>query len=290
MSNPSAGEKLKEFYKMLLSELKSGQLTLPPFPEIAIRVRNVMEDPNTNIDDIVRVLKIEPTLSARILQIANTAAMGGGADKPIIDLPSAISRIGLKVVRNTAITLAMQQIYQNSSSSDFIKENLDILWRHSVDVASISFVLAKKYTNLNPDEALLAGLLHDIGKLLILDRAEQYPDVFYDSSITAKLLNKLSPEISSSIVKSWGLGDELSNVAKDHTKLNRNPGEKPDLTDIVLISNMIGMHKESVINAPINFNEVSLVLNRLSISPDQFTDVVDDIIMDARILSLSLLE
>jgi len=289
MSSESITQQMTRFYESLSRELKSGKINLPPFPEIAIRVRNVLEDPDSDIDSIVKILKLDPALSARVLQMANSANMSKGIDSPISDLKVAVSRVGLKVVRNAAMALAMQQIYQSSTTPASIKNFLDSLWLHSVDVAALSYVLAKNLSKLSPDEALLAGLLHDVGKLLILNRSEFYPDILADSRALEKIMNKWSPYLSGNVIKSWGLGKELSKVAKEHTILDRNPGPDTDLTDIVMLANLISQRNVINFNKPEDCIHTS-ALPRLKKTPDEFMNIVDEIYEEAKFLNRSLME
>src|ERR1700734_790134 len=98
-----------EFVRSLAAELSSGKVDLPSFPEIAVRVRRVLSDPKSSVDQVVRVVGSEPALAARLMRISNSASLNRSG-RPVSDLRTAINRIGYNMVRSAAISFAMAQI------------------------------------------------------------------------------------------------------------------------------------------------------------------------------------
>src|ERR1700730_4566817 len=127
-------------------------------------------------EQAVGVVGSEPALPARLMQIANSAALNF-TGKPINDLRTAINRMGHNMVRSAAIAFAMSQLKKVDSLKG-LEKPLDDLWKSSAAVASMSHAVAKRYSKVNPDTGMLAGLLHGIGKLYILTRSAQHPGLF----------------------------------------------------------------------------------------------------------------
>ncbi|MGI9295425.1 MAG: HDOD domain-containing protein, partial [Pseudomonadales bacterium] len=100
-----------------------------------------------------------------------------------------------------------------------IRPQLDVLWRHSAHVAAYAYVITRKQTKLNADTALLAGLLHDIGKLYIWSRAGDHADLLADPGTVEVLVNDWHSAVGKSILESWGFADEVANAAEDHEEL-----------------------------------------------------------------------
>ena len=94
--------------QQLANDLSKGNLELPSFPDIALRVRKALDDEMATTDHIVQILGAEPVLAAKILAIANSAAMRPSTDA-ITDLPMAVNRIGRTMVRNAAMSFAVAQ-------------------------------------------------------------------------------------------------------------------------------------------------------------------------------------
>ena len=118
-----------DFIQSLAAELSAGKVDLPSFPEIAVRVRRVLSDPSSSIDQVVRVVGSEPALAARLLRIANSASLNRSG-KPVTDLRTAINRIGYNMVRSAAISFAMAQI-RNGNKLAGLETICSDLWQRS---------------------------------------------------------------------------------------------------------------------------------------------------------------
>src|SRR6202162_4719898 len=151
-----------DFLRLLATELSKGTVDLPCFPDVVIRIRHALADPNTTIDRTVAIVGNEPRLAARLLQTANSAAFNLSG-KPLTDLRSAITRLGQQLVQGAAVAYAVQQM-KHAESLRSIAKPLDELWRECISVASVGQAVAR-HTKVNPDEAFLTGLLHGIGRL-----------------------------------------------------------------------------------------------------------------------------
>jgi putative nucleotidyltransferase with HDIG domain len=225
-----------EFVKRLGAEISSGDLKLPAFPDIAIRVKQVLESEDVSADKVAKVVGSAPVLSARLLKVANSS-FANRSGTVINDLHTAIARLGYDFAYSTAVSLAIEQIFYSKSVRG-IRGHLKTLWRHSVHVSAIAYVVAKNHSNINPDEAMLAGLLHDIGKFYVLTRAKEYPQLFSDQQVLDRLLAQWHTGIGHAILEAWGFSEDIANMANDHEDLQRPRTGPPDLTDIVIIANL----------------------------------------------------
>ena len=158
------------FVQSLAGELSSGKVDLPSFPDVALQVRRVLADDNVTPEKVVRIVGSEPALAARLLQIANSAALNLSG-KAVTDLRTAVARMGFNMVRSAAIAFAMSQLKKVDALKG-LEGPLDQLWQRSAAVAAMSHVVARRFSKVNPDTALLAGLLHGIGQLYIHPRSQ----------------------------------------------------------------------------------------------------------------------
>jgi HD-like signal output (HDOD) protein len=152
------------FYNELLADLENGSLVLPTLPEVALRVRDVVDDPDATAAQLADIIITDAALSARLLKVANSPLYRGRV--AIDNIQMAVSRLGLSLVRNLVTSLVMEQMFQ--ATSNRLDTRLRELWEHSTEVSAICQVIASKHRGLKVDEAMLAGLIHDIGKLPIL--------------------------------------------------------------------------------------------------------------------------
>ena len=222
------------FVQELAKELSHGKVDLPSIPDVAMQVRMVLADENATIDRVVRVTGSEPVLAATVLRMANSVAFNTSG-KPVSDLRAAINRIGYNVVRTAAISFALAQL-RRSAELKSIRHELEGLWEHGTHVAAISYVLAKRCTNRNPDEALLTGLLHNIGKLYILTRMVKHRELFSDSETLQSIMRDWHAHVGSAILENWQMPDEVCEAIRDHEDTMRTHRGSADLTDIVMAS------------------------------------------------------
>lgn len=220
------------FYNNIISELENGSLVLPTLPEVALQVRDVVDDPNVTASGLAEIIVTDAALSARLLKVANSALYRGRVAVDSVQM--AVSRLGLKMVRNLVTSLVMEQMFQ--ATSNRLEKRLHELWTQSTEVAAISQVLAAKQAGIKTDEAMLAGLIHNIGVLPIIMKAEEYPTLLQDTEALDKIIESLHPRIGESILKSWKFTDELVAVPAEYGNLNRNSENGPDLVDVVQVA------------------------------------------------------
>lgn len=223
------------FYNKIIDELESGKLVLPTLPEVALKVREVVDDPDATAAQLADIIATDPALSARLLKVANSALYRGRV--AIDSVQMAVSRLGLNMVRNLVTSLVMEQLFQPTSNR--LDKRLRQLWQHSTEVAAISQIIADKLPGVSKDEAMLAGLIHDIGVLPILMQADAYPELVGDSKALDQVIANLHPRVGEAILRKWEFPEALIAVAAEHENLNRNSGEAgPDLVDVVQVANL----------------------------------------------------
>lgn len=218
----------------LQSQIENNELILPTLPEVALRVRDAVEAENTSAGQIADIVATDAALSARLLQVANSPLYR--ARNPIDNLQNAIARMGYAVVRNLVTTLVMRQMFQATSES--LDVRLRRLWEHSVQVSAISRVLAAHVNGLQKDQAMLGGLIHDIGALPILVRADDMPELLEDEALLDAVIDKLHPVLGEKILRSWEFPESLVAVAAEHENLTRAPAHGPDYVDVVMVANL----------------------------------------------------
>jgi putative nucleotidyltransferase with HDIG domain len=243
-----------QFVRDLAAELSTGKIDLPSFPAVAVRVRRVLADETTTVEQVVRVIGSEPALAARLLKMANSAALNRSG-KSLTDLRTAINRMGYNMVRSAAITFAMAQI-RLAGNLKRIEPHLETLWKHSTHVAATSYTIARKFTTINPDEALLTGLLHGIGKLYILTRAEGHPELFAEQGAIEQIMRDWHASIGKAILENWEFAEEVTNAVAEHEDITREHSGPTDLTDIVTVGNMMAAFADNPDDIELNMQGI----------------------------------
>lgn len=223
----------QKFYDELLDDLKHNRLVLPTLPEVALKVRDVADDENASISDLVKIITSDPALSARLIQVANSPLMR--ASRKIESVDAAVNRLGMRMVRDLATSMVMQQMFQ--ATSDVTDQRLRQLWEHSTEVAAICHALTGQFTKLSAEQAMLAGLIHDIGALPILTKAEDFPELLADEKALDWVIRELHPRIGAAILRSWNFPPELVAVAEHHEEMGYNSA-KTDYVDVVIVANL----------------------------------------------------
>lgn len=222
------------FIAELLEDLENDNLILPTLPEVALRVRDTLEDEDTSLADVSKVITTDAALSARLIQVSNSPLLR--TSRQIETVEGAVTRMGSNMVRNLVTSIVMEQMFQ--ATSDATDTRLRQTWEHSTQVAAIASALASQYGRLKPDMALLAGLVHDIGVLPILSRVEDIPKLIEDEVALDLIISEAHCTIGQSILTKWNFPVELIAVAAEHENLQRNSGGEIDYVDVVMVANL----------------------------------------------------
>lgn len=174
----------------LTDAIENDKLVLPTLPEVALQVRDIAENEDSAIIDLVKVISNDTALSARIIRVCNSPLFRGS--RAIENLNMAVGRLGMAYTSNLAMGLAMEQMFQ--ATSDMIDKRLRATWQKSTEVAGVCHVLAQHYTNLKADQATLAGLVHLIGVLPILRYVEDR-DIQISSIMLDNVIDEIHPRI-----------------------------------------------------------------------------------------------
>lgn len=216
----------------LYQEYMTGKLNLASLPDLAIRLRKAVQNPYQTTHDIAIIIQSDPAITGQLIKIANCALYR--TDSVINDCQTAIARIGLENTRDIVTTLTIKQLFKPKSR--LVAKQMLALWRHSTYVAAISAVLAEMLPSMNPDRALLAGLIHDIGVLAILSYAEQFPELVKNKNILDEAIEQLRGEMGALVLRHWSMPSDLVTVAMESENWTRDSAHGPDLCDVVQVA------------------------------------------------------
>jgi len=226
--------KSKEIYIEIKDQLLEGALKLPGLPDIARRVQFSINNTDYNAADIAKIIQTDIPLSGRIIQVANSPLYQGVI--PAENCQSAITRLGMKVIKNLVTSFAVRRLYSGKTANS--RKKIELLWKHSVKIGAISFTLARITPGFDPERAMLAGLVHGIGELLILDYAEKNKSFLRNEKLYAEVVHRYQSKLGAVILKNWRFDQQLIEVALSSEDWYRNPTVKPDYADVILVAHI----------------------------------------------------
>jgi HD-like signal output (HDOD) protein len=220
------------FLGSLATEVSKGTVNLPCFPDVVMRIRKALAEPNVSLTEIVKIVGTEPRLAARLLQAANSAAFNP-AGKHLTDLRAAITRLGHRPVQSAAMSFAVKQL-RLAPALRSISKPLNILWEQSISVAAICQVIARR-TKVSPEEAFLTGLLHGIGRLYIMVRSVGKSDQLYQDPNFVDMIESWHPAIGKAVLENWGFDEHMCEALGDQDDNCHGGKSEPDLTDVIVV-------------------------------------------------------
>ncbi len=260
---------------ILVEKIKNDTLVLPTLPAVALKVRKAADDPDINLNQMGDVIGQDPSLSARMIKIANSAYMGRAVK--VTSISQAVTRIGLRQIKNIATALAMEQLFV--SKNELVGEYMKREWNNTVEVVANAmatlqlYVARTKNREMAIDTMTLTALVHNIGVLPILTEAERHEEVFASPTFLDDAIDKLAPRIGGSIMQSWGFGENFVTVAERWHDLAYIP-EKLSYVDFVRVgaalAGQINNQKDAILNLAIQRGVVEDVNSLLS---DEFVEM-----------------
>jgi putative nucleotidyltransferase with HDIG domain len=233
------GQRAYQFLQALAADLSSKRISFPTFTGATIRVRTALADPAIDAERLARAISAEPLLPARLIHMANSVALNPGGGKPVTDVRSAVMRVGHDVVRSTAVALAMEQL-KAAKDVQVFHEQAEWIWRHSLEVAAIAYVVTRKHSRLNADEALFAGLVHDIGRFYLLSRATAYPELVSHPGELDALIQEWHSSIGQAVLHEFDLAEPVLRAVSEHED---HPAAFPprQLVDVITLANRVAL-------------------------------------------------
>ena len=163
----------RDAYRSIAAAVAQGELAFPTGAQVALKVRQALDDPNCPVDVAAKLIQAEPLLAARVIAIANSVAYNRSGQE-ITDVRVAVTRLGFQAVRSLAMALVTRQMAGKSTDPKH-QQLVNELWEHTAHVASLAHAIARHVTHQEAETALFAGIIHEIGGFYMLSRAGDFP-------------------------------------------------------------------------------------------------------------------
>jgi HD-like signal output (HDOD) protein len=216
----------------------SGDVSFPTSFDLAIHLRNVLRKPDVSLKEVARVVSVEPLVSTKLLRLANCIARNPGGQL-VVAVDKAVLRLGLEATRSAAFAVAIEQLRGSRNLSEFNALSSK-LWTHTVRTTAAARVVARRMTRINVDEAMTAGLVHDLGAFYMLYRVAHYEEFHRSPESVEPLVRDWHESIGESLMYALGLPEPIIAAARDHDQPRDGLVIPKDLRDVVFVSNLLG--------------------------------------------------
>jgi HD-like signal output (HDOD) protein len=216
----------------IYEDLNADRLLLPSLPHVAVRIGEAVNDEYSDARKVAALIETDPAIAVKIVKAANSARYGGVAQ--IATVSEAVARLGMQNTQILVITFALRELFRTSSKS--LEQRMLALWEHSRKIAAMTQVLAEKAGGFNVHEALLAGLVHDIGVLAVIGYARDFPEVVAHGEALESSIRALRSQLSGMILSKWQLPHELVVAAKEAENWYRDSDGSADYADLVIVA------------------------------------------------------
>jgi HD-like signal output (HDOD) protein len=162
-----------EAFGTIVAQAERGDISFPTSVNAVLRLQQALDDPDCHLEDAIRLVLGEPQLAARTVALANSPAFVGGG-RQITNVREAVTRVGYRNLQMLVASLVVRQ-FGARIDDPALRAKAGQLWEHTVQVAALAHVFARRVTYVNPDTAMFAGIVHEVGGFYLLSRADEYP-------------------------------------------------------------------------------------------------------------------
>lgn len=222
------------FVTQLARELSAGSIRLPSLPDVVVKIRRVLEQDDCDFDRVAQAVAADAMLVSRLLVFANSAAYNPAGEK-VESLDAAISRLGFELVRNTAISLALKQLFLGQKHKA-VATHVRSLWGRSMQLSALAHCIAARHKAVDAETAYLCGLLHEVGKLYILTKAHEFPEFLGSGSAMQMVISEWHAKIGKSILEAWGFPSEICESADPREYLDDHTHLEPSFADVMFVA------------------------------------------------------
>ncbi len=216
----------------LYEDINTNQLILPTLPDIAIQIRKAIKDKVSDAGEVAAIIQTDPAITAKLMRAANSALYAGRL--PINTCLAAVVRLGLDTTQKLVLSFSMQELFK--SQSKVLQLQMRQALEHSIKISALCYLLARRIDQFDAEEAMLAGLLHDIGVVAILCYAEMFIDPSSDHQQISNAITRFRSQISGMILRQWEFPAEIIDASVEAENWERDPSRPLDYADLIIVA------------------------------------------------------
>jgi HD-like signal output (HDOD) protein len=239
-------------YSEIMQAVEKGGLKLPSLPEIALRIKKAVEESEVDVEQIAKIVELDPAISTRLIKVANSPLTRGV--NPIHTMRDVIVRLGLKMTRNLVLSFSVAQLFK--TQHPFLKKQMKKFYAHSIEIASICYALGKHIKTMDADELLLAGLVHDIGIIPVITYIEKTGLEVTSEEEILRLIASLRVAVGVLVIKSWDLPNSMLNVVSHAEHWYHDSGKDMKAEDVIIIAQVYDKLRRKQLTSLPDINKV----------------------------------
>lgn len=216
----------------LYRDLKSDNTILPSLPDLALQIRRTIDRDMATSREIARLIETDPAMTAKLIKVSNSAFYAGHSG--VESCSAAVVRMGLQATKKLVMAFALKEVFTSKDAN--IQKRMRVLWKHSAQVAALCFVIAGDVPGIEPEEALMVGLVHDIGAIAILNYIERFPALAADETVLEQTIAKMRGELGAMILREWKFAPLVVAAARDAEHWQREHDGEADFTDLLIVA------------------------------------------------------
>jgi HD-like signal output (HDOD) protein len=255
-----------EAFGYIAAQATRGEISLPTSVNAVLRLKMALDNPDCPTEDAIRLILGEPQLAARTVALANSAAFkGNGGGPAITNVRAAIGRIGYRNLQTLVVSLLVRQFGARISDPS-LRAKAEQLWKHTAHVAALAQVFARRVTGINPDTAVFAAIVHEVGGFYLLSRAGEFPGLLdADPENWATLCEEV---VSREVIRKLAVPEEVANAIAG------------------LRAGMLGMPPTSLLDTLLLANQYAPIPSPLdNSSPSRDAGHLSDLVFDEGVLA-----
>lgn len=258
-----------ELISQVIDHLVADQAQLPSPPEIAVRLQRALDQGDFDYGQLAKIVQMDPSLTARLLKLSNSALYA--SSWPIRNVADAIARIGLEGTKNIAMILLTENAFKASNPG--IRRQIGNTWVHCIDTAAIASVLASNISGFEPKRAMLGGLLHGIGGMLLLTQLDSHKAALNSNINLTELLDHYAPQLGEVLLKYWEMGDDMIEIARTYNRWQHQHDGIANLADLILVARLLGYSGRRMASRYPEFYTIP-AYTRLGLDPERPIDTL----------------
>jgi len=233
-------------------DLINKTLELPTIPHVLVKLNEVMADPESSADDVAKVISLDPAVSTNILRIVNSAYYGLQVRVSSVNL--AVSIMGFNMTKKVALKAAVFSVFAKDAGAGVKCFDPKGFWQHSIYCGVLARVLGQasaEFAGIHPEDLYICGLLHDIGKIILLENATERFGKILDqavqqgrpsSEVEQEVLGFTHADVGSVLAIKWFLPEDLTIAIRYHHAPDRDPFHKA-LSSLICLCETLAINR-----------------------------------------------
>jgi putative nucleotidyltransferase with HDIG domain len=255
----------------LAAAIKSKVIDVPILPDVTHRVLSLTQNSDSDAAQLAKIIQSDPTLGGHVIRIANSAAYTPNSN--LVSLQQAITRLGMIEISNIAIATSLNSKIFKAPGYE---KNISDIWKHALMTAVWSKEIARTLRT-NVEAAFLCGLLHSIGKAVILQTISDFRNskehIMGDHDLK-KLFSEYESAVSAVVAEEWGLPEIVAEAITFYSHFNDAPNES-EIAATILLGSQIAHHTMNPEHVTAEMLSTSVALELVNLYPDEIAQLLE---------------